>query len=77
VRNRQELVVPVRLSRDLRRGRVGNGITSEALRFPTTIASDGRRLLAVNSQFDRRGPGLTPELPFTVAALEASGRGPR
>jgi Cu-Zn family superoxide dismutase len=77
VRNRQELIVPVRLSRDLRRGWVGNGITSEALRFPTTIASDGRRLLAVNSQFDRRGPGLTPELPFTVSALEASGRGRR
>jgi Cu-Zn family superoxide dismutase len=77
VRNQQELIVPVRLSRDLTRGRVGNGVTSEALRFPTTIASDGRRLLVVNSQFDRRAPGLTPELPFTVSALEASGRGRR
>ncbi len=77
VRNQQELIVPVRLSRDLSRGHVGNGITSEALRYPTTIASDGRRLLVVNSQFDRRAPGLTPELPFTVSALEASGPGRR
>ena len=77
VRNRQELIVPVRLSGDLRRGRVGTGLTSEALRFPTTIAADGRRLLVVNSQFDRRGPGLTPEQPFTVSALEVPGRGRR
>jgi Cu-Zn family superoxide dismutase len=77
VRNRQEQIVPVRLSGTLSRGRVGNAITSDALRYPTTIASDGRRLLAVNAQFDRRGEGLTPELPFTVAAIEASGRGRR
>ncbi len=77
VRNRQELIVPVRLTRDLSRGTVGNAVTSEALRYPTTIASDGRRLLVVNAQFDRRAPGLTPELPFTVSALELSGRGRR
>ncbi len=68
VRNQQGLVVPVRLARDLRSGRVGTGATSPALRFPTTIARDGRRLLVVNSQFDRRG--AQPELPFTVAAIE-------
>jgi Cu-Zn family superoxide dismutase len=77
VRNRQELIVPVRLTRDLTQGRVGTAITSEALRYPTTIAADGRRLLAVNAQFDRRGEGLVPELPFTVTALEATGRGRR
>jgi len=68
VRNQQRLVVPVRLRRDLRSGEVGEGATSDALRFPTTVARDGRRLLLVNSQFDRRGG--TPELPFTVAAIE-------
>lgn len=69
VRNQQELIVPVKLSRDLRRGRVvGDGFTSEALRFPTTAAFDGDRLLVVNSQFDRRASG-DPVLPFTVAAI--------
>ena len=67
VRNRQELIVPVRLRAGLRRGSVGEGVTSEALRFPTTIARDGRRLLVVNSQFDRRGG--QPVLPFTVVAI--------
>jgi Cu-Zn family superoxide dismutase len=70
VRNAAGLVVPVRLSRDLRSGRVGEGATSPALRFPTTIARDGRRLLVVNSQFDRRGGPLAPDLPFTVVAID-------
>jgi Cu-Zn family superoxide dismutase len=77
VRNRQELIVPVRLTRDLTRGSVANAVTSEALRYPTTTAADGRRLLVVNAQFDRRAPGAAPELPFTVSALELSGRGGR
>jgi Cu-Zn family superoxide dismutase len=39
------------------------------LRFPTTIDFARGRLLVVNSQFDKRGPGLTPELPFTVSSI--------
>jgi Cu-Zn family superoxide dismutase len=35
--------------------------------FPTTAARAGKRLLVVNSQFDKRGG--TPVLPFTVAAV--------
>lgn len=74
VRNQQELLVPVKLSRDLRRGRVGDGFTSEALRFPTTAAFDGHRLLVVNSQFDRRASD-DPVLPFTVSAIPVRGAG--
>lgn len=29
----------------------------------------GSRLLVVNSQFDRQGPGLTPDLPFSVSSV--------
>lgn len=71
VRNQQELIVPVRMSRDLRRGTVGTGATSDALRYPTTAAFAGGRLLVVNAQFDRRNAGVAPELPFDVVALDA------
>jgi len=67
-RNRQELVVPVRLSGDLLSGRVGAGFTDESFRYPTTIAKTGNRLLVVNSQFDARGTG-SPELPFNVSGV--------
>lgn len=71
VRNAQELIVPVRLSKDGRSGLVGTGVTGPQLQYPTTIAQDGRRLLVVNSQFDRRSAGAAPELPFTVATIRA------
>jgi Cu-Zn family superoxide dismutase len=71
VRNQEELIVPVRLSPDGRSGTVGTAVTGPQLQFPTTIAQDGRRLLAVGSQFDRQSAGLPPELPFNVAAITA------
>jgi hypothetical protein len=33
------------------------------------VAIAGRRLLVVNSQFDRRSAGLPPLLPFTVSSV--------
>lgn len=70
-RNAAELIVPVRLRANGKRGIVGAGVTGPQLKYPTTIALDGDRILAVNSQFDKRGPGLTPELPFDVATIAA------
>jgi sugar lactone lactonase YvrE len=67
VRHAAEQIVEVRLLRGRREGRIGTTITSEELRYPTTAARDGDRLLVVNSQFDKRGG--TPALPFTVAAV--------
>ncbi|PNY82207.1 superoxide dismutase [Deinococcus koreensis] len=67
VRNSAVLIVPVALSADFSSGTLGTAFTDPSLRFPTTIAQEGNRLLVVNSQFDKRGPGLTPELPFTVS----------
>jgi Cu-Zn family superoxide dismutase len=66
-RNANELIVTVALDSRLRDGRVVAQFTDEALRFPTTMALEGTRLLVVNSQFDRRGG--TPELPFTVSSV--------
>jgi Cu-Zn family superoxide dismutase len=42
-------------------------IESTRFNFPTTVQIAGKRLLVVNSQFDKRG--LSPELPFTVSAV--------
>lgn len=70
-RNQQELIVPVKLSRKGRSGRVGEGVTGPQLKYPTTLARDGKRLLAVNSQFDKRSSGEPPELPFDVATIAA------
>lgn len=69
--NMQELITPVTLTRNAGAGVVGTGTTGPQLKYPTTLARDGRRLLAVNSQFDKRGPGLVPELPFSVVAVAA------
>jgi hypothetical protein len=40
------------------------------LRYPTTAAPLGDRLLVVNSQLDQRATG-TPVLPFVVTAIPA------
>ena len=69
VRNSATLIVPVTMSADFSSGTLGTPFSDASLRFPTTIAQNGNRLLVVNSQFDKRGPGLTPELPFTVSNI--------
>lgn len=70
VRNQQELIVKVQMSGDFASGRVGSSTTDPSFAFPTTIARADGRLLVVNSQFDKRGPGLTPDLPFTVSSVK-------
>ena len=70
VRNQQERIVEMRLSRDLTRARQRRSFTSSAFMFPTTAALAKGRLLVVNSQFDRRNAGQPPELPFTVASVK-------
>ena len=56
-RNQQGLIVKLQLSDDLA--------------YPTTLAWADGRLLVVNSQFNKRGPGLQPDLPFTIASIPA------
>jgi Cu-Zn family superoxide dismutase len=70
VRNQQERIVEMRLSRSLTRARERRSFTSSKFMFPTTAALAKGRLLVVNSQFDRRNAGQPPELPFTVASVK-------
>jgi sugar lactone lactonase YvrE len=70
VRNQDVVIVPVTLSADFSTGTLGTPFSDDSLRYPTTIAQEGKRLLVVNAQFDKRGkPGVTPELPFTVSDI--------
>lgn len=69
VRNLGE-IVEVKLRHGKREGRIGKTLTSSLFAFPTTAVREGSRLLVVNAQFDKRGPGLSPVLPFTVASVK-------
>jgi hypothetical protein len=65
--NSGSTVTQLKLSRDWLSGTVVRDITSPSFRFPTTVQIAGKRLLVVNSQFDKRSG--TPVLPFTVSAV--------
>jgi sugar lactone lactonase YvrE len=66
--NSASRVTQATLSRNWLSGTVVRQITSPSFLFPTTVQIAGRRLLVVNSQFDKRSAGA-PVLPFTVAAV--------
>ena len=68
-RNSAGLIVPVTLSEDYGSGTVGEGFSDPSFIYPTTIAKAGDTLLVVNSQFNNRGEGASPELPFTVSRI--------
>jgi Cu-Zn family superoxide dismutase len=51
-------------------GTVVGSTTDPSFAFPTSLDFARGRLLVVNSQFNRRGPGLTPALPFTVSVVK-------
>jgi Cu-Zn family superoxide dismutase len=70
VRNAQGTIVEVRLSDDGTTGTVVGTTTDASFRYPTTFVEARGRFLVVNSQFDRRAPGLTPEVPFTVSVIK-------
>ena len=69
VRNQNEVIVPVKLSSDYSSGVADEGFKDDSLMYPTTVAAYEGQLLVVNSQFDARGEGRQPELPFTVSDL--------
>lgn len=68
-RNALNLIVQIRLTPDLSSGQQVGSFTNASFRYTTTIAQAGNRLLVVNSQFDKRGPNLQPELPFTISSV--------
>ncbi|MEJ7652541.1 MAG: hypothetical protein WKH64_03905 [Chloroflexia bacterium] len=71
-RNQAELIVRAELADDNSSGEADDGFTNDAFMYPTTIAKTNGRLLAVNSQFDKRDAG-NPELPFTVVSVPIPG----
>jgi Cu-Zn family superoxide dismutase len=78
VRQPDNEIVALELSRDQRSGKEVARYGSEALVHPATAAKAGDRLLVVNTQFDKRGT-QNPTLPFEVvgiplAALKATPR---
>ena len=70
VQNMQQQIAEVRLSGDGTSGTLVGRTGDPSFRFPTTFVEARGRFLVVNSQFNRRGPGLTPELPFTVSVIK-------
>lgn len=74
VRNADKIIVPISLAADFASGTIGTPFSDASLRYPTTIAQTDGRLLVVNSQFNKRGPGLAPELPFTVSSVPIPGK---
>ena len=70
VRNELGEIAVVDLNTDYSEGSVTNTLTDDGLTYPTTIAEVENSLLVVNSQFNNRGEGQTPVLPFTLSRLE-------
>jgi hypothetical protein len=70
MRGADSVIGPVELSEDFASGEVGEAFSDPSFARPMTIAKFGDRLLVVNSQFDQRESGESPELPFTVSAIE-------
>ena len=68
VRQTENEVVTLELSRDQRSGKEAGRYRSEALMYPATAAKVGDRLLVVNTQFDKRGK-QDPKLPFEVVGI--------
>jgi sugar lactone lactonase YvrE len=66
VRNQDNAVAVVRLSRDLRRGTIVRQITDRRLDVPTTIDESGRFLYAVNARF---GTSPTPTTRYDVVRV--------
>lgn len=69
VRNRINLIVQIKLAGDYASGQQIGSFTDPSFAFTTTIAREGDRLFAVNSQFNRRGPDVSPALPFSVSSV--------
>jgi sugar lactone lactonase YvrE len=70
VQNSAGLLTEIRLNVEAATGEVIARTTDPSFAFPTTLTDARGRLLVVNSQFNRRGPGLAPTLPFTVSVIK-------
>lgn len=62
-------IVRIRMAEDFLSGVVLDSFRDDSFAYPTTIVKLDSRMLVVNSQFNARGTGRTPELPFTVSDI--------
>jgi len=69
LQNQQELISEIHAQPNQARGNVVGQTTDPSFMFPTSLVTARGRMLVVNSQFDKRGPSLTPVLPFTVSVV--------
>jgi sugar lactone lactonase YvrE len=69
LQNQQETISEIRLQGNHARGTLVSQTTDPSFMFPTSLVGARGRLLVVNSQFDKRAPGMTPVLPFTVSVV--------
>ncbi|MGH3023338.1 MAG: SMP-30/gluconolactonase/LRE family protein [Gaiellaceae bacterium] len=72
VRNRENRIAVVRLSRDLSEGEILTHLTHPDFDVPTTIAELGNRLYAVNARF---GTPVTSTTPYWVTQVRKPGKG--
>jgi len=70
LQNAQGLLTEIRLNVNDASGTVIGSTTDPSFDYPTSLDFVRGRLLVVNSQFDRRGPGLSPTLPFSVSVIK-------
>jgi Cu-Zn family superoxide dismutase len=70
LQNAQGLLVELRLDVANATATLVGSTSDPSFAFPTSLDFARGRLLVVNSQFNRRGPGLTPTLPFTVSVVK-------
>jgi Cu-Zn family superoxide dismutase len=69
LQNQQELISEIRVKPNDASGTLVGQTTDPSFMFPTSLVGARGKFLVVNSQFDKRGPGLSPALPFTVSVV--------
>ncbi len=74
LRNRKFLLVTIKLTDDMTKGKIISSLKKVEFDLPTTLARAEKEFLIVNSQFHRRGPGKKAVLPFVVISIPAPGK---
>lgn len=69
LQNQQGVISELRVQPNKATGTLVSQTTDPSFVVPTSLVGARGRLLVVNSQFNRRGPGLSPVLPFTVSVV--------
>jgi Cu-Zn family superoxide dismutase len=69
LQNQQAVISELRVQPNKASATVVGQTTDPSFMLPTSLVGARGHLLVVNSQFNKRGPGLSPVLPFTVSVV--------